>query len=87
MLHMERHSRNMIIIILLVPWFRQEKLALAYNNRGLLYYLKVEFRQAMQDYTQAMQHNPSLAVAYNNRGLVLYRLSMYTTNNDNDSKQ
>ena len=57
---------------------RQEKLALAYNNRGFLYYLKVEFELAVQDYTQALRHNDSLAVAFYNRGLVHYRMSKST---------
>ncbi|KAK7091917.1 tetratricopeptide repeat protein 32-like [Littorina saxatilis] len=57
---------------------RKEKLALAYNNRGFLYYLKVEFKLAAQDYTHALNYNPNMAVAYYNRGLIHYRLSRFS---------
>lgn len=53
----------------------QEKLALAYNNRGLLNYQNVEFKAAKLDYTKALEYNPNLAVAFYNRGLIHYRLS------------
>ncbi|XP_025089503.1 tetratricopeptide repeat protein 32-like [Pomacea canaliculata] len=55
----------------------QEKLALAYNNRGLLNYQNVEFKAAKLDYTKALEYNPNLAVAFYNRGLIHYRLSNF----------
>ncbi|GAV03971.1 hypothetical protein RvY_14324 [Ramazzottius varieornatus] len=51
-----------------------ERLALAYNNRGLVRYLLVDFDAAIQDFTSALQLDDQLAVAYYNRGLVHYRL-------------
>ncbi|KAL8569949.1 hypothetical protein ACOMHN_056381 [Nucella lapillus] len=55
-----------------------DKLALAYNNRGFLNYLRVEFKSAVQDYTQALEYSPNLAIAYYNRGLIHYRLSRFS---------
>ncbi|XP_002732354.1 uncharacterized protein LOC100369804 [Saccoglossus kowalevskii] len=52
-------------------------LALAYNNRGQLRYLRVEFVMAVDDYSNALKHNPQFAVAYYNRGQVHYRLSRF----------
>lgn len=54
-----------------------EKLVLAYNNRGFLQYLKVEFRLAIQDFTNALEQDNNFAIAFYNRGLVLYRLSRF----------
>ncbi len=48
--------------------------ALAYNNRGHLRYLKVDFTEAVSDYTAALQHCHSIAVIFYNRGLIHYRL-------------
>ena len=41
-------------------------------------YLKVDFTEAVADYTSAIEHNPVLAVAYYNRGLIHYRLGRLT---------
>ena len=57
---------------------RKEKLALAYNNRGFLHYLDVEFKLSTQDYSAAIDYNPGLAVAFYNRGLVTYRMGMFS---------
>ena len=50
-----------------------EKLATAFDNRGVAYRLKGEYDRALQDYEQAIQLNPSNANAYNNRGII-YRI-------------
>ena len=50
-----------------------EKLATAFDNRGVAYRLKGEYDRALQDYQQALQLNPSNANAYNNRGII-YRI-------------
>ena len=52
-------------------------LALARNNRGHLRYLTVDFHGAVQDYTVAIQLDPSLAVSYYNRGQIHYRMGRF----------
>jgi Flp pilus assembly protein TadD len=42
-----------------------EKLATAFDNRGVAYRQKGEDDRALQDYEQAIQLNPSNATAYN----------------------
>ncbi|KAM4693146.1 tetratricopeptide repeat protein 32 isoform 2-T2 [Discoglossus pictus] len=54
-----------------------EDLAVAYNNRGQIKYFRVDFYEAMDDYTEAIRVNPSFEVPYYNRGLVLYRLGFF----------
>ncbi|XP_027793662.2 tetratricopeptide repeat protein 32 isoform X1 [Marmota flaviventris] len=54
-----------------------EDLATAYNNRGQIKYLKVDFFEAMDDYTSAIEVQPSFEVPYYNRGLILYRLGYF----------
>jgi len=49
-------------------------LAIAYNNRGQVKYLRVDFYEAMDDYTSAIQINSQFEVPLYNRGLVRYRL-------------
>jgi tetratricopeptide (TPR) repeat protein len=51
----------------------REKLATAFDNRGVAYKLKGEYDRALQDYEQAIRLNPENANAYNNRG-VIYRI-------------
>ncbi|KAK3087083.1 hypothetical protein FSP39_001399 [Pinctada imbricata] len=54
-----------------------EKLALAYNNRGFLKYLQVDFDGAVEDYTASIQINNKAAITYYNRGTVHYRMSRF----------
>ena len=51
-----------------------ECLADAYNTRGHIRYLWVDFDEAIEDYTEATRRDPEFAVAYYNRGQVHYRL-------------
>jgi tetratricopeptide (TPR) repeat protein len=51
----------------------REKLATAFDNRGVAYRRKGEYDRALQDYEQAIRLNPSNATAYNNRGII-YRI-------------
>ncbi|KAM4867810.1 tetratricopeptide repeat protein 32 [Thomomys bottae] len=54
-----------------------EDLATAYNNRGQIKYFRVEFYEAMDDYTAAIGVQPNFEVPYYNRGLILYRLGYF----------
>src|SRR5262249_21308875 len=49
------------------------KNALAYNNRGSIYYDHGALGQALADYIQAIMLDPKYAPAYINRGNVYYR--------------
>jgi tetratricopeptide (TPR) repeat protein len=51
----------------------REKLATAFDNRGVAYRQKGEYDRALLDYEQAIRLNPSNANAYNNRGII-YRI-------------
>jgi tetratricopeptide (TPR) repeat protein len=51
----------------------RERLATAFDNRGVAYRRKGEYDRAQEDYEQAIRLNPSNATAYNNRG-ILYRI-------------
>ncbi|KAM3855047.1 tetratricopeptide repeat protein 32 [Vipera latastei] len=52
-------------------------LATALNNRGQIKYFRVEFYEAMDDYTSAIQAQPDFEIPYYNRGLILYRLGFF----------
>ncbi|XP_053315307.1 tetratricopeptide repeat protein 32 [Spea bombifrons] len=54
-----------------------EDLAVAFNNRGQIKYFRVDFYEAMDDYTEAIRVNPNFEVPYYNRGLILYRLGFF----------
>jgi tetratricopeptide (TPR) repeat protein len=55
-----------------------EKLAEAFNIRGIGYRLKGEYDRAIQDYNQAIRTNAKFATAYNNRAIA------YDTKGDYD---
>jgi tetratricopeptide (TPR) repeat protein len=48
------------------------RLAIAYNNRGVAYRLKANYGQAIDDFNEALRLVPDFASAFNNRG-VAYR--------------
>lgn len=50
------------------------QLATAYNNRGQIKYLRVDFHEAVEDYTAAIQTDRSSETPFYNRGLIHYRL-------------
>ena len=50
-----------------------QRLATAFDNRGVAYRLKGEYVHALQDYNQAIRLDPDNANAYNNRGII-YRI-------------
>lgn len=53
-------------------------LATAYNNRGQIKYLRVDFHEAEEDYTSAIQTDSRFEIAFYNRGLIHYRLGKNT---------
>ncbi|NP_001020691.1 tetratricopeptide repeat protein 32 [Danio rerio] len=54
-----------------------QDLAIAYNNRGQVKYLRVDFYEAMDDYTSAIHINRQFEVPLYNRGLIRYRLGFF----------
>lgn len=48
--------------------------ATAYNNRGQIKYLRVDFYEAIEDYTSAIQADSHFEIPLYNRGLIHYRL-------------
>lgn len=56
---------------------RPKDLATAYNNRGQIKYFRVDFYEALDDYTSAIEVQPDFEVPYYNRGLILYRLGYF----------
>ena len=46
--------------------------ALAFYNRGIVYYDKREFDRASQDLNQAIKLNPNYAGAFHDRGITNY---------------
>ncbi|XP_017548031.1 tetratricopeptide repeat protein 32 isoform X2 [Pygocentrus nattereri] len=53
------------------------ELAIAYNNRGQVKYFRVDFYEAMDDYSEAIKINGRFEVPYYNRGLIRYRLGFF----------
>lgn len=49
----------------------------AYNYRGQIKYLRVDFDEAVDDYSQAIKLCPHFAIAYYNRGQIHYRLGRF----------
>ncbi|KAB5540072.1 hypothetical protein PHYPO_G00097160 [Pangasianodon hypophthalmus] len=61
-------------------------LAIAYNNRGQVKYFRVDFYEAMDDYSAAIKANRQFEVPYYNRGLIRYRLGFFQ-DAENDFKK
>ncbi|KAM4713253.1 LOW QUALITY PROTEIN: tetratricopeptide repeat protein 32 [Anableps anableps] len=53
------------------------KLATAYNNRGQIKYFRVDFYEAMDDYTSAIRTDCQFPIPFYNRGLIRYRLGLF----------
>ncbi|TMS11929.1 Tetratricopeptide repeat protein 32 [Larimichthys crocea] len=53
------------------------KVATAYNNRGQIKYLRVDFHEAVEDYTSAIQSDSRFETPFYNRGLIHYRLGFF----------
>ncbi|AWP20160.1 putative tetratricopeptide repeat protein 32 [Scophthalmus maximus] len=52
-------------------------LATAYNNRGQIKYFRVDFQEAVEDYSSAVQADCQSEVPLYNRGLIRYRLGFF----------
>lgn len=52
-------------------------LATAYNNRGQIKYFRVDFHEAVEDYTSALQADSQFEIPFYNRGLIHYRLGFF----------
>ncbi|XP_068433146.1 tetratricopeptide repeat protein 32 [Clinocottus analis] len=52
-------------------------LAGAYNNRGQIKYLRVDFKEAVEDFTSAIQTDSRFEIPFYNRGLIRYRLGFF----------
>ncbi|XP_034383529.1 tetratricopeptide repeat protein 32 [Cyclopterus lumpus] len=52
-------------------------LAGAYNNRGQIKYLRVDFTAAVEDFTSAIQTDSRFEIPFYNRGLIRYRLGFF----------
>lgn len=52
-------------------------LATAFNNRGQIRYLRVDFTEAIEDYTCAIQVQAHFEIPHYNRGLIHYRLGFF----------
>jgi tetratricopeptide (TPR) repeat protein len=50
---------------------------LAYNNKGVTYYELGDYKQAIEDYSRAIELNPDYTEAFNNRGTAYYELGNY----------
>ncbi|KAL3891750.1 hypothetical protein ACJMK2_003999 [Sinanodonta woodiana] len=55
----------------------KDELGVAYNNRGYIRYLAVDFDEAIKDYSHGLANNPKIACAYYNRGLIHYRMGRF----------
>ncbi|XP_056150926.1 tetratricopeptide repeat protein 32 [Lampris incognitus] len=54
-----------------------KSLATALNNRGQIKYLRVDFREAIEDYTSAIDADSQFEIPFYNRGLIHYRLGFF----------
>ncbi|XP_029903103.1 tetratricopeptide repeat protein 32 [Myripristis murdjan] len=52
-------------------------LATAFNNRGQIKYLRVDFHEAVEDYTSAIETDSKFEIPLYNRGLIHYRLGFF----------
>ncbi|XP_073348927.1 tetratricopeptide repeat protein 32 [Pagrus major] len=52
-------------------------LATAYNNRGQIKYFRVDFTEAVEDFTAAIQTDSCTETPFYNRGLIHYRLGFF----------
>lgn len=52
-------------------------LATAFNNRGQIRYLRVDFTEAIEDYTCAIRAQAHFEIPHYNRGLIYYRLGFF----------
>lgn len=63
-----------MMIVNSAMYFSSNLLALAYNNRGYLKYLQVDFDGASEDYTCSLGQDRTMYLSFHNRGMIHYRL-------------
>ncbi|RWS08746.1 Tetratricopeptide repeat protein 32-like protein, partial [Dinothrombium tinctorium] len=56
---------------------RKASIASCYNERGLINYKNIDFLEAINDYTKAIEYETTMAVAYYNRAVVNYRMGCF----------
>ena len=54
-------------------------LARIYNDIGHAKYMLVQFDSAVEDYNEALKHDPGFAAARYNKATVVYRMGRFTT--------
>jgi tetratricopeptide (TPR) repeat protein len=72
------------VILLVGSWVSEaidEEQALqsvvAWNNKGVIYYMNGEYDKALQAYDNAIQLDSGYAIPWANKGIVLYNISEY----------
>ncbi|XP_072029378.1 tetratricopeptide repeat protein 32-like [Amphiura filiformis] len=58
----------------------------ALNNRGQIKYLRVDFDEAVEDYSAALEIDEDFAIGYYNRGQIHYRLGRFQQGIDDFNK-
>lgn len=56
---------------------KEQKLEVAYTNRGTAYLRKGQYNEAIGEYTKALKMNPGYAIAYCNRGMAYAKNGHY----------
>ncbi|RWS26784.1 hypothetical protein B4U80_06715 [Leptotrombidium deliense] len=56
---------------------RRNSIAECFNERGLFRYKTIDFAEAIDDFSKAIEYDDQMSAAYYNRGLVNYRMSLF----------
>ncbi|KAI3364226.1 hypothetical protein L3Q82_011031 [Scortum barcoo] len=73
---LQSETPSLFVLCLLSPC-EAAPLAAAYNNRGQIKYLRVDFSEAVEDYTSAIETDSRFETPLYNRGLIHYRLGFF----------
>jgi tetratricopeptide (TPR) repeat protein len=80
------HKLRSMLLIIIIPILFSCASAEYYDNRGLDYYFKGQYDQAISDYTKALEINPRFAEAYNNRGIAYFEKREYDKSSEDVKK-